>query len=347
MEEQYRNNPHALSADVKHRNNTNMRNVDLNEDDTEMLDVAGNADPFEEYANELNVDRQPLTSLHSQTWLEYLRTIITAEPVTIFFFFATGLTDPAMKSLAYDKVCLQEYNYNHTICDNLHNESYKTEEDKVQSITSHWFLYAHLAYELPSIVSTFVCGAIGDHFSRRLALAMPLIGQILAYVNLILLSVYMDSHVSLILVSMITNGIFGGTIAMRTGVFSMIGEVSSPETRTKRISIGQGVEALSHALAYAVSGIILDNTSYETVFTLGLIISLLGFIYCFTWLKIPPRQEKMSTEEAAKRTCSLEVAKKSVGCIIKKRENRKRLRLISIMISIFFGMVSHTCKYYF
>ncbi len=291
-----------------------------------------------------DADLEVLLAPRGSPWWEYLRTVVTAEPITVCFFLAMGLTDPAIKALAYHKVCLQEYDTK--ICDNLHNESFKQQEDKVQSITSHWFLYAHLAYEIPSVVFTFLCGAVGDHYSRRLALALPCVGQILSFINLMFLSIYMNSHVSLILISMISNGIFGGTIAARTGVFSMIGEVSSTENRTFRISIAQGVEALSTALAYFISGFIADNTNYATVFIMAAMLSTLGFIYCFTWLKVPERQDTQSgkLKEAVHQACSTDGIKHSMLCLVKKRENRGRLRLITIMISIFFGMVSHNCE---
>ncbi len=284
-----------------------------------------------------------IASKHTATFIDRARQYVTAEPVMLFYFLGVGLMYPAFAALTYHKVCTAQFNQ--STCDNLKNETFKEQEDIVQTITSHWFLYQHWIYEIPSMFLTFCCGAIGDTFSRRVALALPCLGEVIGCVFFIFNAVYMDAPVAYLLSSRLASTVFGGGIGLRTGVFSLIGEVSSTENRTFRISMAQGIEALSITISYFMSGIILDHTSYIFIAALSLSFNLIAVLYCFTWLLIPQRQSHMTTKEAAKAVCDPQNVKGTLTCVFKKRPQRGRKRLLSIMVSIYFGMVSHACKY--
>ncbi len=285
-------------------------------------------------------DQRISTTQRPPTW----RDLITAEPVIICFMLAIGMHDPAIKGLTYYKICQEEFNNSH-ICNNLHNVTFQEQEDKVQSIASHWFLYQHLCFEIPSIIMSFFYGAISDHFSRRVALALPCFGQLLSVANYIFNALYMDSHVGYILIGQAISGLFGGWITCLLASYSLISEMSTKSNRTFRISIGEGCESVSIALAFFVSGVILDHTNYETIFGISIALYSLGIIYCFTWLKKTPRQSHETFKESCGNVFSLGRIKDTLSCVFKKREHRGRLRLITLLVSIFFGMVSYYGKY--
>lgn len=270
-----------------------------------------------------------------------LRSLITAEPVIFLFQFAVGLTYPAINSLTYERVCYMTYN-DSNICDNLKNETYKDYEVVVQTKASHWYITQHICFESPALLLCFFYGSLGDHFSRRVALALPCLGQLIATLVFLIVAYHSALHVAWISFGLLLLGLFGGWITLLLASYSYISEVSTAQNRTFRISIGEGMESLSMAMSLTISGIILDHTSYQFVFLLSMGLLLLAIIYCFTWLKHPPRY---STHES---TCSkfkavfqIQRVKDALTTVFKKRANRGRLRLLVLLVSLLLGMISY------
>ena len=272
--------------------------------------------------------------------------VITSEPVLLAFMLGMGLYDPTIRALTYHKICLMELN-DTFICDNLHNASFKEQEDIVQTQSSYWFIYMQMCFELPAIFLSFFYGSLGDHVSRRMALLLPCLGQALAMLNYVMCSIYLDSHVGFILIGQTITGIFGGWITCLLACYSYISEMSTSSRRTLRISVGEGIESVSLAGAMFVSGILLDSTSYVVVFSVAMILNLVGVVYCLVYVDDPPRQlaHTHTCKEALQEVFQLRRIKDAFMCVIRKRENRGRLRLLLLLTSLFFGMVSYYGKY--
>ena len=74
-----------------------------------------------------------------------------------------------------------------------------------------------------------------------------------------------------------------------------VNDVSHDDSRTSRLSLLYACSSLASLVSYSVSGIILDSTNYETVFTLCLILYVLGILYVICIVReIKPRKEKDS-----------------------------------------------------
>merc|ERR1712168_1402047 len=108
---------------------------------------------------------------------------------------------------------------------------------------------------------SFVYGALGDNVSRRLALLLPCIGQLVAMSIYIYAGSLIQSPIEILLVAQLSSGVFGGWITSNLAAYSYISEVSEAGARTSRISVGEGVEAVSAAIAMLASGILLDAYS--------------------------------------------------------------------------------------
>ena len=63
-----------------------------------------------------------------------------------------------------------------------------------------------LILQVPAIVLSFLYGSLSDHYSRRLALALPSVGQALSMANYVLNSYMMDWDVGFLLVGQIISG---------------------------------------------------------------------------------------------------------------------------------------------
>ena len=295
---------------------------------------------------DVDVDIQ-FRSTRTESRLTKIRRIITVEPPVFLFMFAIGMHAPALQALTYHKVCLMDFEFHPSVCENLKNESYHSEEDMVQTGSSHWFLYQNLCFELPAIVLSFFYGSLSDHFSRRLGLALPLFGQTLSVLNYIISSVYMKSHVGYILIGQIISGCFGGWITFLLSVFSYLSEITSKTARTSRIAVVEAVISLSIALSYFLSGIVLDHTSYKFVFTLSLFLYVLGIVYIYTWLMVLPKEKGIQGAVCTRLGSVFTFARvrESFTCMLKKRAHGGRKRVLILLVCVFTSAVSYNGNY--
>lgn len=239
-------------------------------------------------------------------------------------------------------MCLAEVNDSY-ICDNLHNKTYHDLEDVVQSHTSHWFLWQNLCYELPAIVLSFVYGSLSDHYSRKLALALPSLGQALSMCNYVINSMYMEWNVAYLLVGQVISGLFGSWITCLLAAFSYLSEISATSKRTVRISVAEGILSLSIAISFVLSGVILEGTSYPITFELCVGIYFCNVIYVFVVLRERPkaRHEKPSSFVEA---VGLQRIKEAFSCVFKSRPDKKRMKVLMILATLFTANFSYSGK---
>ena len=270
--------------------------------------------------------------------------LVTIEPALFLYLLAWGTFWPTVNGLLYRKVCMM--NYNTFICDNLHNHSFHEQEDHVQKMTSHWQLAQNYIFEVPAILVAFTYGSLSDRFSRKLTIVLPAIGQILSSILFGLTAIFMDAHVIYTVLGGLPNAFTGGWITLFMASFSYLSESSSPENRTKRIYIAEGVAGISMAMALSVSGVILDHTNYTVVFSLTIGLSVLCTIYVLVFLQEPPKVKHLEELGKGKGKCAvfLHQTKESMTTVFRKRENNGRARLLVSLLIIFTSMVSSNGK---
>ena len=266
---------------------------------------------------------------------------VTVEPVLFFFTFALALQGPAVSALVYRKVCLSKYDVN--VCDNLKNSSNHAAEDDVQGGSSHWFLYHNLCFEIPAVLVSFLYGSLSDNVSRRLTLALPAVGQMLSTTNFVVTSVYLESHVGYTLIGQLISGLFGGWITCCLAAFSYLSEVTTVASRTTRTSIAEGVISYSIATSFFLSGIILDHTSFQFVFSISVGLNVLVVVYTYAWVKDPPRDKQVRKgrlQLAIRTSKHWQRFKDTFLCVFQKRESGGRARLLLLLSAVFSSMVS-------
>lgn len=267
---------------------------------------------------------------------------ITVEPVMFLYMFSIFLQFITMQALVYEKVCTR--NFNSTVCANIENETYKVSEEFVQKTTSTWILYINLAMGLPSLLSVVLfLGPWGDRLGRKIPVISPLIGAALAGINNIINSVYMDAPLEYLLIGCFLNGIMGGFIAALMAMYSYIAHVSTPEYRTVKIGILEAMIFLSGTVGTALSGVILDRTSYVFVFSFLEGIMVLALLYTIFWIDNVKPDDVLSTSMKTKGFCQtyfLDALNDAFKCVYDKRRSKNFLYLALLMVIIFFLMVA-------
>lgn len=266
---------------------------------------------------------------------------ITVEPVMFLYMFGNFTQFITLQALVYDKVCL--LNFNETICNNLNNKTFKMEEDLVQKTTSHWLLYTNLAMGIPSLFSVVLfIGPWGDRAGRKMPIVVSLIGAIFATGSAVLNALYMSAPLSYLLIGAILNGLCGGYIAALMSMYTYIAQVSTAENKTVKIGILEAMIFLSGTLGTAISGVMLDRTSYVFVFSLLTGTMVVAVIYTLLWVDniLPEVTEDKNTEG---NWCSSVMGTvKDVFLCVYHKWNDKNFLNLALMIAIIFLLMLAT-----
>ena len=271
---------------------------------------------------------------------------ITVEPVLFLYMYVTFTGFVTAQALVYDKACYT--NYNTTVCDNLKNKTFKEQEDSVQKMTSHWLMYMNLAMGIPSLfIVGLILGPWGDKVGRKIPVICPLIGQILTGISYTLNAYYFHASIVYMLIGNVLNGLFGGYIAALMANYSYIAHVSSLETKTVRIGILEGMIFLSGTIGTALSGIMLDKTSYVFVFILITGVSFVALIY--TLLRVenikPDRTEVSEESGGCCQRLFLGSIKDVLRCVYDKRHS-KEFPILAVLMFIVFLIMLNTVGMY-
>ena len=271
---------------------------------------------------------------------------ITVEPVLFLYMYVTFTSFISVQALVYDKVCIR--NFNATVCDNLKNETFKEQEDRIQKITSHWLMYMNLAMGIPSlfVVGLFL-GPWGDRVGRKIPVIFPLIGQILAGISNTLNAHYINAPLAYILIGNFLNGLFGGYIAALMANYSYIAHVSTFQTKTVKIGILEAMIFLSGTIGTAVSGVMLDGTSYVFVFVLITGVTFLALIYTVVRVEnIKPEGNQLYEESPG--YCYgliLGSVKDVIYCVYNKRRS-KEFSILAVLMFVMFLVMLNTVGMY-
>ncbi len=263
---------------------------------------------------------------------------ITVEPLLFLFTIGTAFLIIGSKALVYRKVCISHYDPD--LCDNVDNGSFPEQEQHVQSEASFWYLTETYCYEVPSLVTSFCYGSLSDKYGRRLALVIPITGQLISCMIFILNAKFIHFSVVAILPGPFLSGLFGGGSSFNIGAFGLLSDMTSPQQRTTRMSIAESVVFIASATGYSFSGFILDKTSFKFVFYLAYGLFIISLTYVF--LQIKEYRELKKTKSSS--YCDVSILTGSFGVLRKKRRDGKRTYILVILLTVCLVVISNIGK---
>ncbi|CAG9123792.1 unnamed protein product [Plutella xylostella] len=228
----------------------------------------------------------------STTLLEKIKTLLnffTVEPFLLFFILPNIISALAVQKLNMEKACRVDLNYTAEICakaisgesdDNITTGALDAAQVMVADMTA-W--RQPLQSGLPAIVILFV-GAWSDKTGNRKALMLiPLIGELITAVGLILTTYYFDEWPLWItgLIEGLPPAMTGGLSIALMGSFSYISDVTTVESRTLRLGIVGVIVTLGVPLGSAISGVLTDAVGYYGIFVIGMVFNIVGFIHTY------------------------------------------------------------------
>ncbi|CAH0693516.1 unnamed protein product [Chilo suppressalis] len=276
---------------------------------------------------------------------------ITLEPTISLYIIAYIISAMTISNLSIEKACRVNLNFPDEICTAMRQqtlESQNTYERDVQRLVTTavaWKTY--LTATIPCVIALFVGPWQDNTGHRKIFLIIPIIGQLLACVNNIL-NVYFFHKLNLevlVFTDAVIEALTGGMCVMVLTVFAFISAISSVKTRTFRMGMVNFSFTVSFPVAAASSGVILKNWGYYATFGISFGIHIINLLYNIFVLKDPPRtsDQKQHDRKGAghffRTFFDLSNIKETVIVVFKKGPNRRRLRMIVLLlvVTILFG----------
>ncbi|XP_045764914.1 solute carrier family 46 member 3-like isoform X1 [Maniola jurtina] len=247
-------------------------------------------------------EKEPLNKQKEQPKKETLRekiahikNSITVEPVLITYVVPGVLARLATQNLNLDKACRVNLQYGDKVCDALiakEGTLYQQEELAIQELIAPMEAWKNfILTAIPSLLILFI-GAWSDRTGRRkICILLPIVGELLMCLSNIL-NVYYFYEIP-VQVTMFLEAIFpaitGSWTSIYMGAFSYISELSSEETRTFRVGIGNLCLTAGKPIGTALSGILLKKTGYYGVFAISSFLFICSIFHCLFYIQEPER----------------------------------------------------------
>ena len=261
---------------------------------------------------------------------------ITVEPAMVLFVFSGGLTAPVIMAFIYKKTCIERFANETFICDNLHNKTFKMEEDLVQGDTSHWILWQTNINTALCMLMVLVVGSVGDLYSRKLSICIPLVMsalQISIYIVLSIDAIFLKFPVQLFILPPILVGLGSSWAGFFSQTLGYVASVSSTETRTERIAWAQGMFNVGTIISSAIWGVLLDNTSFIFVFSLACGLYILAAFY--TVIRVKDIDENADTHGVERKSIIdhvLSIYKDALKVVFQKRTKHRRCHILIVLL---------------
>ncbi len=255
---------------------------------------------------------------------------ITVEPAIFLFVLAGELSGTTLLAFIYYKACINRFSNDTSICPNLHNETYKAEEDLVQTDSSHWLIYIYYFTNIPCIFMTIIYGIISDAYSQKAVIAMPLIMCGMQSLVFILMSLFPSAPSELFLLASFFMGLGGGWATFFSQALAYVACVTSEEKRTERIAIANGMYNIAAIIAFSSGGVLLDHTSFTFVFCTCFILNAIGAMYTYIRIEnVIVKSNKWSYSSFCKNI--MFDFKDSIKIVTRKRPHNKRCQIIALL----------------
>ncbi len=281
--------------------------------------------------------------------------LITIEPTMFLYSFAYCLQLPAEQAFIYHKQCHYIFN-DSNICNNLRNNTFKNEENLVQTESAYWMSYFNICMTIPPIVMTIVYGIISDNYSRKIVIIIPLLGFALDNLCFVFMTLWPDVPFQFLLTGKLLIGVTGGWQTVFMSTVSYITSITHKEQRITKISILNGQFYIALSLSFFTGGLLLEKTSFRFIFATACAVNLLSILY--TLIFIRERSTSLSDEyhkekgsedysifKQFRHTCV--GLQDGIRQLLRKRPRNNRQHLLVMFPMVFFIMTGNNRKFFF
>ncbi|XP_059089162.1 proton-coupled folate transporter-like [Tigriopus californicus] len=231
--------------------------------------------------------------------LRHITRNITVEPVIVLYLISIGLNEVIRPNLLIQKACRQKLNFSEDLCNDLNNDNHTSELDEVQQEVSNYEGTLSLAAFFPRVIYALIAGAWSDRFGRKFIIGMPVFGQVLLSLSLLLNYAFLLEFPFGMLYLEFLNELCGSFVLYYLGIYSYISDVTSNKNRTTRLSFADGTDYISTMIGTSSSGPLFKFLGFYFVFGASATLSLCAVVYlaCFVQESKPLGQAEKETGE--------------------------------------------------
>lgn len=266
---------------------------------------------------------------------------VTVEPVLFLYMMIIFMETTSLLGLTFVKVCLD---INHPNDTNDCNKNETAGHDDVVHKATMWSKYCTACLFSCTLIVSFYVGSWSDYFGRKVIMLIPPIGTLISAAINTALAIFFNAHVAYFFISAIVSGLTLGTVGMITSSFGYISDITSEESRTRRIVILEAMIFTGGTVGSTVAAFMLKNNDfhvlfnkYSQVFLAEMAIAL--FIILYIIFRLPSHvsvaEEKNTLHN---RLCcqifDLSHLRNVFHTITRRRSDRKRQRLVLLLIAV-------------
>ncbi|CAH2991986.1 unnamed protein product [Chilo suppressalis] len=293
-------------------------------------------------------------SVELQTFSEkfqYALKNVTIEPTMILFVISAIITMTTSQNLSLEKACRVNLNFSDEICSSLRMQKmesqnvYERDTQKLLAAAMSWRTY--ITATIPCFMAIFI-GSFSDKTGhRRVFVLIPIAGQVLVNINNIANTYffYQLPLEVLILSEAIIEGFSGGWCVCFTTIFSYICAITTQKTRTFRLGLVNFCMTVGFPVGMGLSGILIKKFGFYGCYAISGSLQLINLLYNIFAVKDPKRSSEHKEHDRKgaghffRTFFDLSNIKETVIVVFKKGPNRRRLRMIVLLlvVTILFG----------
>ncbi len=105
------------------------------------------------------------------------------------------------------------------------------ESEKVQQMTSWWSMVLSISSNIPALIATPYIGMLSDQMGRKFGLAMPMVGNVIHIVLVIVVACWKLS-LWLLAIGNLVQGLLGSFLVLQASAFAYVADTSPVTTRS-------------------------------------------------------------------------------------------------------------------
>lgn len=205
--------------------------------------------------------------------IQYIRHVITVEPLLCCYIMPSILASLAVQNMSLELACRVNSGHTNETCSYMltnyngdNNETKanisKAENDSQLVVAGMLSWKTAIQSAIPAILVLFIGSYSDRHRQRKPFLILPLCGEFIATIGLILCAAYRETWpAEAVAVSeTLFPAVMGGSTVMLMSIYSYVADVSTIEMRTMRIGIVHITATVLFPIGSSLSGIL-----YETI----------------------------------------------------------------------------------
>ena len=199
----------------------------------------------------------------STFWTTWISSF-TIEFAVMFSKMSHGVLGVLRTDMALSKVCLMELGHNETVCSDI--KSYGHIEMDVQKRVNMFEMYGDIMTQVPTVIYALIAGSLSDKFGRGPLLLLPIIGQVLEGIALLVNRIWFNELPLEALWLANIYDLMGGGAVWYLGVYSFAADITGSDDRASRMARFDGFEQVAFIVGNALSPLLFHLVGYQGAF---------------------------------------------------------------------------------